>query len=242
MSQLIVNQKHVDGMAKRFADLLATITADVNNVANTLNTGNEPNVEARETLTPFVNAAEKLSHAVNLLATLTVTKRWQLAMQKATEAEDPAHRTMAAVAHSLRNALVMNSHGLSDALQELGPFAYAFRSSVVEQLADAVGMCDVLQASHETTENLCAANGIDYAAVNSGDKVAIGQLVDVVERTNGGPVPGLRERLGLDPLPEPVRPDFSPSTPGDAAIAEALGLDSPPVFTQDLGDGAAIRA
>lgn len=241
MTQLLVTQKHVDGMHKRFSDILATVTAMVDDVQATLNNSNEPNVEARDSLKPFIESAQKLCNAVDLLSTLAVTKRWLIALESAQSAEQPEHKTMDAVAHLLRSALVMNCAGLSETAAETGNFASAFRIATVEQLANAVAMCSVLQASHETTEKLCADNSIDYAAVTAGDTGAIEALVGVVEKTNGGPVPGLRERLGIPAaVQENVLDGLSQES--DADVAAALGLTGPSPSSNRVEVGAAIRA
>lgn len=227
MTQLRVTQKHVEGIAKRFTDVLANVNSAVDDVRNLLSPAGEPNVESQDEFTNLIRSAEILSASVDMLATAVVARRWQAAIEAVLNAEDPDARTMTAVGNLLRNALVVNARGLESVLVDAGPFAHAFRSNIVEQLADAVCMCSVLQASHETTEKLCADHGVDYVAVQAGDKHAIQQLLDVVEEVSGGPVSAaVYERFGLTP-PAPPEPSVEADV-AHTALADALGLIPPP--------------
>lgn len=224
MTELTINQRHVDSAAKQFGDVLATINATLGEVSKMLSPDNQEAFSGTASvLTGSYNAAQALTKVIDMLASLIVVKRLQSGMETAMSAEDPEQRTMLAVAYGLKEALVANANGLEEALYTHGPFAHAFKANVVEQLANAITMSELMRTSHMATEKLCAEHGIDYDKVQAGDKDATAALLHVIEETAGPVNPSIYEALGIAP-PERVTPDNTAAQ--DAAIADAMGLET----------------
>lgn len=227
MSDLKITQRHVDGVAKQFEGILANINAGIAKAAELLTPGNAESFSgAQATAQTCGTAAQLLWNASEQLASLAATKQWQSIIEKQMNDEDESKRTMNTVSIILRNLLVANANGLENSLHEGGRCAFRFRTDYIELVANVIAMNDMVVASHEQTEALCAEQGLDYAKVRDGDKDEVAKLIAVLEKINGGPLaPRMYEAVGL-PVPEAAQPHVGTGNPAsDAAIAEALGLD-----------------
>lgn len=224
MSDLKITQRHVDGLAKQFEGMLANINQTIAAATELLKPGHDENFSGAEaTSRTCSQAAQMLWSAGEQLASLCATKQWQAVIEKVATSEDESQRTMNMVSRILRDVLVANANGMEASLDRGGRCAYRFRLDYVEVLANAVSMSDMIVASHEATETLCAQEGLDYTKVSEGDKDEVAKLIGVLEQKHGGPLPPhMYEAVGL-PVPEQFVGTGRPAS--DAAIAEALGLD-----------------
>lgn len=227
IAELKVAQEHVDGLAKQVEGGLADIIQGLGLIQKRLDPANtDAWAGPQATSATLVNAANTLANAINSLASLAVTKQWQLYLERALNAEDEDDRYMYAVVQDLQNYLTLNCISLEATAMDFGPMAGLFKQGIIERVANACKICEMLVDGHRHMAVICKEAGIDHAAVMSGDKDALRAALKAAEEKTGTKINAyVYAKLGLSPDgDDPDTAAASVEVTTNQEIRDALGL------------------
>lgn len=225
-SELKVSQRHVDDIAKQVEGMIADTTAGIHEAAKLLDPKNEESWAGPQAISQtLVRVTNMLSNTIADLASVCVTKQWQLFMERALHAEDEDDRYMYAVLQDLQDYLVANSVGLEATVENFGLTAGVFKQQIVERIANACKVCEMLVDGHRRMMALCTEFGIDHQKIVDGDKEALLQALRAAETKTGQKISPIIYKLLKLPTDAPTNDQVAATEQAtNESIKDALGM------------------